>query len=268
MAALLDAFDDASGTAKGTIRIVDPNDDTKWLVFAVSRSRVPVAAATATSRSRSSRRAARHRSPTATRSCSLQPGDSTATVVGLVRQHRLIGRRLSGADTLDRPLERVRPAGRSRAPTRATSAASPSRASRTSSARPATTTSSSSSRARQRHRLGRRRRGRTRRARDLPDDDDRLAASTRPARTASGTVTQFGKTVAYSGLDQQEVIERQRREAEGLAARSSTTRSCCSDADPNSLGQLKVRFEGIGWYDSRTVPRRTSSSSPTRPSRS
>ncbi len=68
---------------------------------------------------------------------------------------------------------------------------------------------------------------------------------------SGGTAVLFGKTVVYSGLDRQEVLEGNdiNRKISGTFSDDTIV---LLDADPNSLGQMKVRFEGVGYYDATT----------------
>ena len=253
IAALLDAFDDPSGMTKGTIRIVDPNDDTKWLVFAVSAVTVPggggyrnltvsILDSSAASPFVDGDKVTLLFSPAASTASGVGSFDNIDKFVGGSGDDSLAGPSnrflvwtISGADKGDvggilfDGFENLIGAADNNDVfvVKVTDAS---------------TGSISGSVA---GGLG---------GRDglVIYETTTSGSLINPAGADSfGTVTQFGKTVAYTGLDHQDVIGGNdvKRKVSGSFFDDTIV---LSDADPNSLGQLKVRFEGTGWYDVAT----------------
>ena len=253
IAALLDAFDDPSGTTKGTIRIVDPNDDTKWLVFAVSAVTVPGGGGyrNLTVSILDSSDA----SPFADGdevTLLFSPAASTASGVGSFDNiDKFVGG--SGDDSLTGPSNRFLVWTISGADKGDVGGilfdgfenligAADNNDVFVVKVTDASTGSISGSVAG----------GAGGRDGLVIYETTTSGSLINPAGADSfGTVTQFGKTVAYTGLDHQDVIGGNdvKRKVSGSFFDDTIV---LSDADPNSLGQLKVRFEGTGWYDVTT----------------
>ena len=95
VAALLDAFDDAPGAAKGRIRIADPDDDTKWLEFDVIAVATPGGGRLPQHHGLARRVERRVAVPRRRRRrARLHSGRLLGDGRRVVRQHRLTGRRL------------------------------------------------------------------------------------------------------------------------------------------------------------------------------